>query len=1338
MKRFSLGDAVEVRSCIFSAKVHSKEITKDLREIRVIDAEKDERLGPADIGKYWCRNCRTRGQPTNTAAVPPVSSRSLRPLGGSGSTSADNFRNVNTCMFTSRHKKPITKELRPIKSTDLDKDPLLVEGKFWCSQCRKNSEKKFITAKSKGEDTGHEASFHTSQTLAKPTAEQVTQQKRPTEEENTESEPCKGTSSVDNTNFDLNFETNLTPDLVQETTNEAADTGEPQCIFYKLGSCVAECITVEQLDADELYALSWNSGKWKFNTASALCRVHQEEFIEKYKACHPTFLDSCCSPFGSHSKKIKKNLTKVTVSLVSFAKEKNLNVVYGNKICHNCYNEIFRSEPKVETPELSPEASSSSSLLSPAVVKAKALDALTKSGIKLSEEPRHLAGRVKYGKRKLEEATEEIQKKISRVLNIKRDQLLPDVYQKAQDMDSLMADIKAKLPTANRKEKYQLLTLVPLSIPLPQAQESLGVSRFLLTRAREIKEQHGILATPQFSRSSTILDVTKELVVQFYLEEENSKVLPGIRDCVSVSKNVYEQKRLLLFTLGELYALFLQKFPDLKIGRSIFFSLRPKWCVFPRSTGTHIVCVCQIHEDFKLVLNALKIKDHYRELISSLVCDTNSRSCMLRLCDQCPSNSDILVRIQKLVAESMEFTSDLEEDAFYEEEVIYHQWRSTDRSELVDLVCPRSELLNIVVRQLIHLIPHDYVAQKQGQYVREFKEDMPPTNMKILMDFAMNFSCTFHKETQSYHFNKTQVTLHPVVLYHKTNEEEEVKTESICFVSNDLNHDVALAKYPNILEVEYISDGSGSQYKNKFSFYNLCQHEREFGLKAKHSFFATSHGKALCDAMAGTIKRLLTNRSLQRPDNDALDSAEKVYELLKSDKLSEKINFVFIPKEESATERSVQLPKDQLVTIPGTRTFHCFVPLSETTVGCKRLSSDEQFALKHCLLKQSEAETQPAPTYEQGSYVVVKAVGRRHVAYLTDLNQDEQEAEVATLMPRIPSASGIYKWRENLEALIVPIPHIFCSLELQDFGNNSFKFTATDIAQLKKLGVLKKIAKWVKASVSGLAPVLKQSRVYLTISDPAPWPQWPGWLPGPGPAQPAPGQPAQPSAAPVQEAAQSVQSTQPDAVAGQSAQPSAAPAQPAAQPGQPPAQPAPGQPAPGQSTQPDAQDAAPAPVGPVQRRSALIRAPRRGQWRGRRYIGPVARPSPAPAADQPDQDSATEPVQEAAPAPANPAPGPARRRTAYVRPQEARPQAAAHRPRWAPRLAPIAEESAPAAPTAALAAPPAQPAAQPGQPAAQPAAQPGQPPAQPAPGQPAPGQPAAQPDAVAPWKPTPK
>jgi hypothetical protein len=56
-----------------------------------------------------------------------------------------------------------------------------------------------------------------------------------------------------------------------------------------------------------------------------------------------------------------------------------------------------------------------------------------------------------------------------------------------------------------------------------------------------------------------------------------------------------------------------------------------------------------------------------------------------------------------------------------------------------------------------------------------------------------------------------------------------------------------------------------AQCKNGKNFLNLTLHEEGFGVPAKWHFFAMSHGKSTCDALGGTIKRLVARVSLQQP-----------------------------------------------------------------------------------------------------------------------------------------------------------------------------------------------------------------------------------------------------------------------------------------------------------------------------------------------------------------------------------------------------------------------------------------------------------------------------------------
>ena len=49
--------------------------------------------------------------------------------------------------------------------------------------------------------------------------------------------------------------------------------------------------------------------------------------------------------------------------------------------------------------------------------------------------------------------------------------------------------------------------------------------------------------------------------------------------------------------------------------------LRPKWYITPNSSGSHYVCVCTHHQNVKLLVDATKLTESYKELMEKLVFD---------------------------------------------------------------------------------------------------------------------------------------------------------------------------------------------------------------------------------------------------------------------------------------------------------------------------------------------------------------------------------------------------------------------------------------------------------------------------------------------------------------------------------------------------------------------------------------------------------------------------------------------------------------------------------------------------------------------------------------------
>ena len=92
-----------------------------------------------------------------------------------------------------------------------------------------------------------------------------------------------------------------------------------------------------------------------------------------------------------------------------------------------------------------------------------------------------------------------------------------------------------------------------------------------------------------------------------------------------------------------------------------------------------------------------------------------------------------------------------------------------------------------------------------------------------------------------------------------------------------------LSYLPQLPKIHYLSDGSCAQYKNYKNFANLIFHVQDFGITAEWNFFATSHGKNLCDGVGGTAKRLATRASLQRPLDNQILTPYQLFEFASQD-----------------------------------------------------------------------------------------------------------------------------------------------------------------------------------------------------------------------------------------------------------------------------------------------------------------------------------------------------------------------------------------------------------------------------------------------------------------------
>ena len=305
------------------------------------------------------------------------------------------------------------------------------------------------------------------------------------------------------------------------------------------------------------------------------------------------------------------------------------------------------------------------------------------------------------------------------------------------------------------------------------------------------------------------------------------------------------------------------------------------------------------------ILSSVDLTKDYHELIELIVCDRNSKECMIHRCELCPGVAQLKAFIEGELLKSDDPDEENDND---DTEVSFKQWTTCDRAELINCSLPLDEFIDDLCQKLDEITAHSFIAKAQAQYLNKLKEKLKYDEMIILGDFAENFSFVVQDEIQGYHWNNQQCTLHPIVVYFHNTNESELQSRSICFISDDLKHDVNFVytimkntiKYIHdniagkLLKVHYFSDGCAGQYKNCKNFLNLCLHHSDFGVSCEWNFFATSHGKSPCDGIGGTVKRITTRASLQRPINDQILTARKTYEFCVDE--IKGIKFLFIKK----------------------------------------------------------------------------------------------------------------------------------------------------------------------------------------------------------------------------------------------------------------------------------------------------------------------------------------------------------------------------------------------------------------------------------------------------------
>ncbi len=255
----------------------------------------------------------------------------------------------------------------------------------------------------------------------------------------------------------------------------------------------------------------------------------------------------------------------------------------------------------------------------------------------------------------------------------------------------------------------------------------------IYSKACELRKLFGRFSYPVFEYSSRAIgEAIEEIIKNYYLHVSNSRPSPSVRDTIMVRNKATGErgpvaKQYMLHNLDELYDLFKKDHPDVKIGRTKFSILKPDQCKWPGGHGRHNVCVCEIHENFKLLMDAIGQEIETSELATKVLCEDKSSECYLGFCDHCP-NFDEVDEMLQILDES--------------ETVEFYNWEGTDRTSLIQMTESVSDFKDRIKNYIPKLMSHHHIYHSQQAFIDHVKNEVLPLGTAVLVqvDYGQNYA----------------------------------------------------------------------------------------------------------------------------------------------------------------------------------------------------------------------------------------------------------------------------------------------------------------------------------------------------------------------------------------------------------------------------------------------------------------------------------------------------------------------------------------------------------------------------------------------------------------------
>ncbi len=430
------------------------------------------------------------------------------------------------------------------------------------------------------------------------------------------------------------------------------------------------------------------------------------------------------------------------------------------------------------------------------------------------------------------------------------------------------------------------------TVPNKKLAKVLGVSERFVKDSKKRHDEKAWEYTKKQTKHVRIGTNTKKRVFDFYIANSQpvNNVNVKIKERVGPKEYIVRPKHLLLATQSQTFKKFKEENPDIRMGHTSFWKLRP-FFVKPAGLKDRITCLCRIHVEANLMFAVAKKlrkekldSDNYpvwksvSELAEISLCptenmngeDLHKSTCLDRKCKDCGVHR---IREQLSDMETSEDPNTSISWKCYEYRNVEVKGKVKRKLMLINKSTTPGEFWNAFLEKLSAYPKHHAQAHWQREQQHKLLANLPKGHVLVIQDYSEDLKCESQDELQTEFFSMPSISIHVAVLYRYPFESEtyldpdSVVKEYIYGFMDDNSHSHNAVHHMRQITVDYLNrnnynlkkihefnDGASNQYKSRHCMGDVGQSFRDFLIETIRNYYETSHGRGEQDSAGGQVK----------------------------------------------------------------------------------------------------------------------------------------------------------------------------------------------------------------------------------------------------------------------------------------------------------------------------------------------------------------------------------------------------------------------------------------------------------------------------------------------------